>query len=179
MPRRPLLASLLVTTCALSCGGGGNRDSDQDQETDGDGGQVAADGSLAADASPEPNCPDEPPADGSECTDEVAIGVECAYEQCATTGLVRAECATSGNWSSAITSCSDATCNGETCGPGTVCTVIAGGALIVGCNPHTCDGPLECDCVCPAGTLCQRGSVAGIDDPLFSCLVDCGDQGCP
>jgi hypothetical protein len=99
------------------------------------------------------------------------------YERCNDTGLVHATCDSNGMWATTTSDCSAATCQGQSCGAGNVCAAQVGGALFIGCRPHTCgDGPLTCDCVC-GGDRCDTNGYG--EGSIFSCYIDCGLEICP
>ena len=135
-------------------------------------GSDAADG--AADATPPPTCPEDPPAAGASCA---RAGETCQYERCATDGLITARCET-GGWTTSSEACADLDCQGNSCVAGAICVANVGGAYLVSCQQHRCgDGPLACACVCGDETACTVGDIAA-GDALFTCNT-CNAEICP
>jgi hypothetical protein len=168
---------LSLAFAVASCGGSSGDDTEDQADGDGGPGGDSDGGLIGSDAAPEPNCPDDLPQDGTICTDEVNTGEQCAYERCSTVGMVIASCE-DGVWSNVTSSCANGDCNGESCGPDSVCAAFLGGAFLVGCHSHTCEGALECSCVCPENSQCTR-SFGSAEGHLFQCNTCPGPQPCP
>jgi len=103
----------------------------------------------------------------------------CLYEDCGGIGQVTATC-DNAVYQTDVTPCQDFDCGGETCTPGQICTVNAGGAFIGTCVDNPCgDGPVTCECGHPlcAGT-CTAFGMPGYGIEL-TCNTCPNGQACP
>ncbi len=130
-------------------------------------------------------CPADPPSNGTDCTIGEHPPAPCVYERCATEGLITAECAPASGeggfgprWVVKAEDCSSRSCNGLTCGSGTICGVNTGGAIVAACHAHECGtGPLSCDCL-PNCSDCSRTAGLFFEGDMFSCNI-CPTNDCP
>ena len=104
-------------------------------------------------------CPADPPTQGATCSGSTA----CFYERCSTYGQVRAQCS-SNQWTVETGTCGQVTCGlsgGDQCAAGQACVIRQGGAFLADCNPHSCSGLVECDCVQGCLPGCAVNGVVG------------------
>jgi hypothetical protein len=142
---RPI-AVLLLALMGGACGGGG-------AAGDGGGGGTGS-GGTGGSGSPLA-CPTEPPASGAACS---GTG-NCFYENCAAAGRTVASC-TGNAWSVETGPCTNVFCQSMTCGPGQVCMMLGGGALLISCVENSCGtAAITCGCLqsC-AGSCVVSGS---------------------
>jgi hypothetical protein len=87
----------------------------------------------------------------------------CFYEDCAGSGRTVARCANDA-WSVETGPCTGVLCQSQTCQPGELCLMRAGGALFVECVQNSCGaGAIGCGCLqsclgtCAVGGSLQSG----------------------
>jgi len=136
----------------------------------GSGGALGTGGSVGA------SCPEAVPEDGVvPCQ---GFGT-CLYEDCSGAGQTSATC-DNAVYQTEVSPCQDFECGGETCTPGQICTVNAGGAFIGTCVDNPCgDGPVTCECGHPtcSGTCTAFGTPGyGIE---LTCNTCPNGQACP
>jgi hypothetical protein len=155
MPRTARAVGVAVWLWALvgaaGCSSTGSADDAAAGGASGGGGSGGAGGSSGAD------CPATVPAPGASCSGTAA----CFYEECAGIGRNVARCV-NGAWSVESGPCTGVSCQSQTCAPGQVCVIRAGGALLIDCVQNVCGGTaIACGCLqsC-AGTCTVGGSLA-------------------
>jgi hypothetical protein len=129
-----------------ACGGGG-------AAHDGSAGDTGSGGSGGAGGSPAPACPTAAPARGASC----AGALQCFYEDCGAGGRTVASCV-NGTWSVETGPCTGVFCQSQTCEPGALCLMRAGGALLVECVQNACGaGAISCGCLQSCVGTCSIG----------------------
>lgn len=118
-------------------------------------------------------CPAEPPAPDSVCS---VAGQTCAYEDCGGEGRSIARCS-NGAWAVQTGACGDVVGCGNSgvsaCDVGSICLVVAGGAIFTECVPNTCEtGPVSCDCIAGCTGMCDV-----LGDPSYGISINCNT--CP
>ncbi len=144
-----LLLAIGAPAATPGCGNGGSTN----DAGGGSGGSAGASGSGGSGGSPVASCPAAAPASGASCSGAAS----CFYEECAAGGRTVARCA-SGAWRVETGPCTGAFCQSQTCAPGQVCLMLAGGALLVECVQNTCaDGAISCGCLQTCAGTCTIG----------------------
>ena len=140
---------VVVAVCALAgssgCGGTSARN---DAAAGGSGGAGGGAG-----GSSETACPAAPPAPGALCT-----GYQiCFYEDCAGAGRTVARCV-NGAFSLETGPCTGVFCQSQTCQPGQLCSIRAGGALLAECVANACGAAaIACGCLQSCSGTCTIG----------------------
>jgi len=151
-----------------SNGQGGNGQGGTAPGTAGNGGGGLGGGGAAGHASggvggrsmSVPPCPGAAPTSGDSCGSN---GQRCFYEDCTGAGRSVATCV-GGAWSVEVGACEPVQCSYPSnmmCQTGQLCSVSAGGALLVSCLQNSCGkGPITCACAGSCADCAITGSLS-------------------
>jgi hypothetical protein len=154
MPRTAGAVLAVAAMCALGeavgCGAGG-------AAVDAAGGGAGGGGPGGGGGGQAAECPATVPAPGAFCSGTPI----CFYEDCAGIGRNVARCM-NGAWSVESGPCTDVSCQSQTCPPGQLCLIRAGGALLVDCVQNACGAAaIACGCLQSCiGTCTVGGALA-------------------
>ena len=153
---RAILVAIAIGGLVDAAGCGDTRSSSNDAAGGGSGGGGSGGGGSGGGGSggaPAATCPTAPPAAGAICSRPPT----CFYEDCAGIGRTVASCV-NGAWSVETGPCTGVFCQSQTCQPGEVCVIRAGGALLVECTQNACGAAaVSCGCLQSCFGICTVG----------------------